>query len=308
MQLVKSRLLRAMVGLAASVLMWAAVPRAQQGQLKWVKLAPLPEPAQEIGGIAANGKVWVFGGLPIGNTAAPKGLVEEYDIAANTWTKKNKMPLPAHHLAVTEYKGKLYVFGGGAQLEPNGPNWVPINNAWEYDPATDHWRALAPMPTARGAANAATVGDENLCHRRRLGASRPENRWLECADAHRALGTNEMYDPENNTWQERSPMPTSRNHAAIGVVNGKIYVLGGRLGAVFVNASPTDVVEEYDPATDSWGYAKAKMHMARSGTAYGSYGGKIYVAGGEYLDNQIVGTYRSVEAFDPVANDMDAAS
>jgi N-acetylneuraminic acid mutarotase len=212
--------------------------------------------------------VWVFGGLPIGNTAAPKGLVEEYDIAANTWTKRNKMPLPAHHLAVTEYKGKLYVFGGGAQLEPNGPNWVPINNAWEYDPATDHWKALAPMPTARGAANAATVGDKIYVIG---GASvHPGQKivGLSAQTPHRALGTNEMYDPENNTWQERSPMPTSRNHAAIGVVNGKIYVLGGRLGAVFVNASPTDVVEEYDPATDSWGYAKAKMNMARSGTAY----------------------------------------
>ena len=119
---------------------------------------------------------------------------------------------------------------------------------------------------------------------------------------HRALGTNEMYDPETNTWQERSPMPTSRNHAAIGVVNGKIYVLGGRLGSVFVNASPTDVVEEYDPATDFWGYAMAKMLMPRSGTAFGSHDGKIYVAGGEYLDNEIVGTYRSVEAFDPPRN------
>jgi N-acetylneuraminic acid mutarotase len=303
MQLVKNRLFRRTVAVAAFVLMWAALPRAQQTQSKWAKLAPLPEPAQEIGGIAANGKLWVLGGLPIGNNSAPKGLVEEYDIATNTWIQKNKMPLPAHHLAVTEYKGKLYVFGGGAQLEPGGPNWVPINNAWEYDPATDHWRALAPMPTARGAANAATVGDKIYVIG---GASvHPGQKivGLSAQVPHRALGTNEMYDPATNTWQSRSPMPTSRNHAAIGVVNGKIYVLGGRLGAVFVNASPTDVVEEYDPATDSWGFAKAKMSMPRSGTAYGSYGGRIYVAGGEYLDNQIVGTYRSVEAFDPAANE-----
>src|SRR5262249_8817622 len=100
-----------------------------------------------------------------------------------------------------------------------------------------------------------------------------------------------------------SPMPTSRNHAAIGVVNGRIYVLGGRLGAVFVNSSPTDVVEEYDPVADSWGVAKARMPMPRSGTSYGVYNGKIYVAGGEYLDNDIVGTYRDFEAFDPVANE-----
>lgn len=291
------------VAVVAVVLTWsAATSRAQQAQGQWTKLAPLPEPAQEIGGIAANGKIWVFGGLPIGSNSRPKGLVEEYDIAGDTWTQKKNMPLPAHHLAVTEYQGKIYVFGGGAQVEPNGPNWVPINNAWEYDPTTDNWKALAPMPTARGAAVAATVGGKIYVIG---GASvHPGQKivGLSAQVPHRALGTNEMYDPATNTWQSRSPMPTSRNHAAIGVVNGKIYVLGGRLGAVFVNASPTDVVEQYDPATDLWGYAMARMPMPRSGTAFGSYNGQIYVAGGEYLDNEIVGTYRSFEAFDPVKN------
>jgi len=186
---------------------------------------------------------------------------------------------------------------------PGGPNWVPINNAWEYDPVKDSWKALAPMPTARGAAVAAELGGKIYVIG---GASvHPGQKivGLSATVPHRALGTNEVYDPETNTWKTLSPMPTSRNHAAVGVANGKIYVLGGRLGSVFVNASPTDVVEEYDPAIDSWGFAKAKMPMPRSGTAYGSYEGKIYVAGGEYLDNQIVGTYRNFEVFDPVTND-----
>ena len=33
--------------------------------------------------------------------------------------------------------------------------WQPIDNVWEYDPAADSWKALAPMPTKRGAAVAA---------------------------------------------------------------------------------------------------------------------------------------------------------
>ena len=90
-------------------------------------------------------------------------------------------------------------------------------------------------------------------------------------------------------------MPTARNHASIGVANGKIYVIGGRLGRYLSNASATDVVEEYDPASDSWGFAMARMPRPRTGTAFGSYGGKIYIAGGEYLDNNIVGTYRDVD-------------
>lgn len=97
-------------------------------------------------------------------------------------------------------------------------------------------------------------------------------------------------------------MPTARNHASIGAVNGKIYVIGGRVGSVFVNASATDIVEEYDPAIDSWGVAKARMPTARSGVAYGTYGGKIYVVGGEYLNSQVVGAFRDLQAFDPAAN------
>jgi hypothetical protein len=46
-----------------------------------------------------------------------------------------------------------------------------------------------------------------------------------------------MYDPATNTWTSRSAMPTTRNHAFSGVVNGKIYVIGGRLGAGTVAAS-----------------------------------------------------------------------
>ena len=129
---------------------------------------------------------------------------------------------------------------------------------------------------------------------------------LTAMPAHRALNSNEVYDPATNTWEKRSPMPTGRNHASAGAVNGKIYVLGGRVGSVFVNASATDVVEEYDTVTDSWGFAKARMPKPRTGMAFGTYSGKIYMAGGEYLDNAIVGTYRDADAYDPATNSWTA--
>jgi N-acetylneuraminic acid mutarotase len=44
------------------------------------------------------------------------------------------------------------------------------------------------------------------------------------------------------------------------------------------------------------------MPTARSGTAYGTYGGKIYVAGGEFLNAQIVGAFRDLEAYDPATD------
>jgi N-acetylneuraminic acid mutarotase len=287
----------AIIVIASGTLLFDASARAQA---RWVKLAPFPDPCPELAGAAANGKVYLFGGLL--NTDV-KGLVFEYDPAADKWTKKKNMPLPAHHIAFTEYRGKIYLFGGGAPVEPGGGIWVPLGNSWEYDPASDSWKALAPMPTARGSALAAAVGNKIYVIG---GASvHPGAKLvsLSAAVPHRSLATNEVYDPATNKWETRSPMPTARNHAAIGMVNGKIYILGGRVGSVFVNASATDVVEQYDPATDSWGIARARMPTARSGTAYGTYGGKIYVAGGEYLNSTVVGAFRDLEAYDPARNE-----
>lgn len=295
MQLFKRRVL-VVLAIASSILLLSSNARAQG---HWVKLASFPDPCPELIGAAANGKVYVFGGL-LGTSV--KGLVYEFDPATNKWTKKKQMPLPAHHVAAVEYHGKIYLFGGGAQLDPAGGNWVPLNNSWEYDPAGDSWKALAPMQTARGSALAAVargkiyvIGGASL----HPGAKRES---LTATLPHRSLATNEMYDPATDKWESRSPMPTARNHASIGTVNGKIYILGGRVGSVFVNASATDVVEEYDPSTDSWGIAKARMPTARSGTAYGTYGGKIYVAGGEYLNSQVVGAFRDIEAYSPATN------
>jgi len=121
--------------------------------------------------------------------------------------------------------------------------------------------------------------------------------------ASRVLGTNEVYDPATNKWESRRPMSVPRNHAFGGVVNGKIYVIGGRTGHGFIlSATNTDVVEEYNPVNDSWSVPKERMPTARSGGASGSDGRRIYVAGGEVTTKDLVGAFRSVEAYDPVTN------
>src|SRR2546429_9820095 len=78
-------------------------------QGKWVKLAPFPEPAEELLGAAAGGKMYVFCGLAPG--WKPTGYVYEYDPAADKWEKKKPMPLASHHVSVTEYNRKIYAFG-----------------------------------------------------------------------------------------------------------------------------------------------------------------------------------------------------
>ena len=66
------------------------------------------------------------------------------------------MPERLNHVSMVTYGGKIYVVGGlgdvlfGADVR---------REMWEYDPATDRWRDMPPMPTARGAASAGVIGD-----------------------------------------------------------------------------------------------------------------------------------------------------
>lgn len=91
-----------------------------------------------------------------------------------------------------------------------------------------------------------------------------------------------------------------RSRLAVG---GKIYVIGGRVGHAFITVSSnTDIVEEYDPATNMWSGLKAKMPSARSGGGWGTHNGRIYVAGGEVSTPELAGAFRAVEVFEPATN------
>jgi N-acetylneuraminic acid mutarotase len=270
------------------------------GQGKWVKLAPFPEPAEELVGASANGKVYVFCGLAPG--WKPMAMVYEYDPAADKWTKKKPMALPSHHVSFTEYKGKIYAFGGFVLPQSGPPAWAPIDNAWEYDPAADNWRALAPMPTKRGSPVAASVGDRiYVIGGAVAGAGQSA---VHPARPHRSVGTVEEYDPATNTWHTgRMPMAVPRNHAVGAAVNGRIYVIGGRAGGAFITgpSSNIDVVEEYDPATDAWSF-KTRAPTARSAMAAAVLDSRIYISGGEFQDARMMATFRAFEAYDPAKN------
>ncbi len=296
--LFKNIYLQFITGLVAALLSLA--PGFASAQ-KLSRAAPFPEASEELYGIGAGGKLYVFGGLGAGWT--PKGLVYVYDPASDQWTKKKNMPLASHHLGLTELNGKIYLFGGFVKPAKGPTAWEPIDNAWEYDPANDSWKALTPLSKKRGSAVAAVHdGKIYLLGGAGLHPGSKET-VVHPARPHRALATNEVYDPATNTWKTLQDMPTARNHGAIGVVNNKIYYLGGRVGNAFITrASNTDIVEVYDPATDQWGPLLAPMITPRSAVAWGTHNNRIYVAGGEQRTSEFQRTFRAVEAYDPAAN------
>ena len=103
----------------------------------------------------------------------------------------------------------------------------------EYDPATDMWRSLAPMPTARGGLAAASLGD------------RVYVTGGEVLDASRVTFPQfEVYDPASGIWSVGPPLPTGRHGLAAAVRDGEVYVLaGGRLAGLDVSG----LVEAFTP-------------------------------------------------------------
>ena len=251
----------AMLAVMMASLAFVTTALAQMPTSPWRKGAPFPQPDEELYGVPANGKLYVFGGFDGGK--AP-GLAYEYDPSTDKWTKKTSMPRPAHHAALAAANGKIYVMGGFVPPKdtaiPVGGAWEPIDNAWEYDPAADSWKSLPPLPGKRGSAVAAEVGGKIYVIGGATTVEGSKDPFFTFFGPSRVLGTNEVYDPATNKWQSRKPMSVPRNHAFGGVVNGKIYVIGGRTGHGFIlSATNTDVVEEYNPVNDSWSVPKERM-------------------------------------------------
>jgi N-acetylneuraminic acid mutarotase len=273
---------------------------AQDG--KWRMAKPMPAPQGEIVSVAVGKKWYVMGGYDGANVQA-RGIVNVYDAEADTWTEKKNMQIPAHHASAVELNGKIYVFGGFVG-RPGTKVWQPIASAMMYDPEADSWKELAPMPTPRGSAQAVVVGSKIYviggAHANIPGKPMTEPLWAGIPQI--VVGTVEEYDPATNTWRTRAPMPTGRNHFFAGVVDGKIYAINGRLGAPFVTMSDvTDLVEEYDPATDIWTF-KSRAPTRRGDVAGAVYNGKLYVTGGEYEEPRGKVTFWAFEAYDPKTN------
>ncbi|MCP4631844.1 MAG: hypothetical protein GY855_02880 [candidate division Zixibacteria bacterium] len=85
-----------------------------------------------------------------------------------------------------------------------------------------------------------------------------------------------LVSAQNGYWFNRVDMPTPRQEILPGELDGKIYVIGGWLNG---GSGITDIVEVYDPATDTWTTAPP-LPINRHHCAVVSVDGILYVIGG----------------------------
>ena len=200
-----------------------------------------------------------------GNTAK---LVENY------WSTKTPLPQTAGGLSAAVVNGKIHVIGGSVH--------------YVYDPVTDDWTTKEPMPTGRQYFGIAVY--QNKIYTIGGGLWDQDIGWI-------TSNVTEVYDPMTDSWENKTPMPTSRMSLSANEVDGKIYLMGGRTGG------PSSIValnEVYDIATDSW-TTKRSMHYPVDAYASAVVDGKIYVIGGfEGLYHGVPVGYTQI--YDPVTD------
>ncbi len=243
----------------------------------WAVRAPMPIPTQETTPAQLNGKLYVAGGFKLQNgKVSPSTLLQIYDPSSNTWSTGASLPRPMHHIGFTAANGKLYLLGGYTATAESAL-YTPTNFAYVYNPSTNSWRTVAPLPVARGAHVALTYNGKIYLFG---GVDVVSN------GSHRT----DIYDPSSNTWSSGAPLPTVRDHVAGVVLDTLLYVIAG--GQSHGNSND---VEAYSPSTNTW-LEMPRLLLARHAPAVGVINGKIYVIGGE--TNSVTDTNEG-EQYDP---------
>ncbi|MBA4850440.1 kelch repeat-containing protein [Emticicia sp. BO119] len=244
----------------------------------------LPEPRTEAGGITHNGSFYIFGGInQFGQT-----LISSYSYLSETkkWQKIKDTPQPINHAGVVQDSTYVYLVGGfkPLSLRIRGfmfANWEPLNTLHRYNPETDNWEPLAPMPEPRGAGGVC-ISNDTIWYVGGINQNKAVSNTL--------FG----YSIRHNQWFKAPAMTHPRDHLRAESVNGKIYAISGRKDDLRFNLA---FVEEYDPASKKW-RRMTDIPTPRGGFGSSVYKDKIYTYGGE----NVWSCFDVMEVFDPATN------
>ncbi len=303
----------------------------------WSERAPIPTMRWSAAGVVQDGLLYVIGGQESAYPYSALPTCEAYDPSTDTWQVLAPMATPRWGLmAAALPDGRIMVAGG---VTGTFSSQSTTGAAEIYDPATDTWTPVDPLPTHRAWGGCAVLlgslyvfGGCQSPHWAALSAVEiydpATGSWSAdppmpmsrdsfiCAGvgdrAYLITGftnpeplTNlvQEYEPVSQTWTDKTPIPTARYFAGIAVRDGKIYIAGGR-GEV------GDELESYDPATDLWSFCEPLL-FPREGVAGGGIGECVYVVAGSapsppglpFYDANHEARFGGAEVLDPVGGD-----
>ena len=196
------------------------------------------------------------------------------NVDANEWRVISELPTQRKGFATAVVEGKIYLIGGTLfENDEDGPFGMSLVEV--HDPETNTWQRVADMPTARTGSRAAVVDGKIYVL---AGKASKDNQAVNF----RTWKVVEMYDPQTDTWVRKQDMFLRRAAFGIGVVGGKIYAIGGNIhpgDRKPEDPRRVDLVEAYDPATDTWA-KRADMPTRRKGVKASVIRDTLYAIGG----------------------------
>jgi hypothetical protein len=194
---------------------------------------------------AGQSIVYYLGGEPRTEEEAVDGKpVKAYNVATNTWTTKAARV----EVWLTNGAGKIgsrIYYSGGLSMEDDFRHELfQTSEVWAYDYLSDRMIPKAGLPIISGEGVTGVIGDKlyvlpGTCST----LSFPDPGYCSTARTRRFF----RYDPRANRWASRPWAPHNHARGAAGVIQGKLYVVGGDYGG-----DATTALDMYDPATNKW--------------------------------------------------------
>jgi N-acetylneuraminic acid mutarotase len=197
-----------------------------------------------------------------------------YNPATNAWRNLARSPLAGSQHPLGAWTGReLIVLVGG--LDPDGKPWpARLARAAAYNPVTNTWRRLAPLPVPRDGASALWDGRELLV----VGGAGPARAGRRAVPAKVGFA----YSSATNRWRRLPPMESGRVGAATVWTGRRLLVWGGQtnpLGDAKPAIPPHGLV--FDPSSNSWSALPQAPLLGRLSPTVVWTGHTLIVWGGE---------------------------
>jgi len=239
-----------------AILFLVSIVSSYSQTIVWKELASLPEGYNGGEAVSLNNEVYFLAG----RTETTRSVAYFYKLnpKTNNWVKLADVPKPATNFSLAVVKGKIYAIGGDIFQNANR----------EYDPETDIWKILEPMPTARQHINCGVY--ENQIY-----IAGGLTSWKNITQKH------EVYDVLSNSWSEKAAIPSLRNNATVVSLDSLIYVFGGA-GTKENIWGDNWTVETYNVNTDTW-VQKKDLPQLLFGPGVTVVNNEIIVIGGQTM-------------------------
>ena len=227
----------------------------------WHRFIDLPA-ARGAGALALLGRDLHFFGGTNGSRTTDVGThwVLSLDDATPGWDERASMPNARNHLAGLALGGRVYAIGGLRGDDEATGNRADVH---AYNPITDTWSAVAPLPSARSHASYSAFA----LNGRIVVAGGTGNGNVPLADV-------VEYDPPTNTWVKLPALPAGRKTPVAAAINGRMVVTTGNASS---NATPTSTTW-VGTLTGNWETGPA-LPAALGEVAGGVIGNKLYLVG-----------------------------